>query len=123
MPLCRLKARLAHTIEAVDDRCRGRTGPDRPSVAAAAAPHPPAAERVVGLRHRRALALPALDGRHAPGRRGGEAPLSDAPPAAPPDALASARGRDDAPRRTPPRRRPRALRPLLRRELPRPLGP
>src|ERR1700730_3505559 len=98
-----------------------RAGPDRPRLAAAAAPHPPAPERVVGVRDRRALALPARPGRDAPGRRVGPPPLPHASPAAPGGAVAGGGDRNAPPCRPDARRRSRALRTLLRRALPLPL--
>ena len=96
---------------------------DRRRLAAAPAPHPPAPERVVGLRHRRALALPARARRHAPRRRVDAPPVSDAEAVHAGD-VPSAALVEETMRMAGPaaRRRPRPVRPLLRRELPRRVG-
>src|SRR5437879_13700159 len=83
----------------------GRAGPHRPRLAAATPPHPPAPERLVGVRHRGALPLPARPGRHAPGRRVGPPALPDASPPAPGLTLAAGGDRDPSPGRSAARRR------------------
>jgi len=87
-------------------------------VGAAAAPRPPAAIGPLGVSGRRAQPLPALAGRHAPGRplRPAALPVAagDLPrrPLAGADRGAAAHGRPAA------RRRPRTVRPFLRRQFP-----
>src|SRR5205807_1011298 len=85
-----------------------------PRLAAAAAPHPPAADRLVGFRDSRALEVSALPGRHAARRCVGAARGPDAARGPQRRAFtASLRGLPAA-RGRPPCHRPRALlRPLL----------
>ncbi len=102
-------------ITAVAGRRDRRGRRHRQPVGAAAQAHPPAAELVVGVPHRRAQPLRPQPRRHAPRRAAGAAGVPHAGRGRAGHAVAAAGRRDPAAGRAAARRRPRPVQPLLRR--------